>query len=57
VTTEKRFIHHFHCEAAADDFYKGALPDWPSVDDLNNQKRFYMVRLIKTLIIVSFGLL
>ncbi|CAA0382986.1 unnamed protein product [Arabidopsis thaliana] len=31
VTTEKRFIHHFHCEAAADDFYKGALPDWPSV--------------------------
>jgi uncharacterized protein (TIGR01572 family) len=44
VTTEKRFIHHFHCEAAADDFYKGALPDWPSVGDLNNQKRFYMVK-------------
>ncbi|KAL9291980.1 UPF0725 protein [Arabidopsis thaliana] len=44
VTIEKRFIHHFHCEAATDDFYKGALPDWPSVDDLNNQKRFYMVK-------------
>ncbi|XP_010468290.1 PREDICTED: UPF0725 protein At3g19520-like [Camelina sativa] len=43
VTTHKRFIPHFHGEAAADDFYQGALPDWPSVVDLNNQKRFYLV--------------
>ncbi|CAH8261064.1 unnamed protein product [Arabidopsis lyrata] len=43
VTTKKRFIHHFHGEADADDFYQGPLPDWPSVDDLNDRKRFYLV--------------
>ncbi|KAG7582556.1 Protein MS5 [Arabidopsis suecica] len=44
VTTKKRFIHHFHGEADADEyFYQGPLPDWPSVDDFNDQKRFYLV--------------
>ncbi|XP_010466101.1 PREDICTED: UPF0725 protein At3g19520-like [Camelina sativa] len=43
TTTKKRFMPHFYDEAAADAFYQGALPDWPSVDDFNNQKRFYLV--------------
>ncbi|EOA31051.1 hypothetical protein CARUB_v10014203mg [Capsella rubella] len=43
VTTNKRFRVHFHGEAVADAFYKGALPDWPSADELNNRKRFYLV--------------
>ncbi|XP_010468289.1 PREDICTED: UPF0725 protein At3g19520-like [Camelina sativa] len=43
LITKKRFIPHFHSEAAADAFYQGALPDWPSVVDFNDQKRFYLV--------------
>ncbi|XP_023641275.1 UPF0725 protein At3g19520-like isoform X2 [Capsella rubella] len=43
VTMKKPFIAHFHVEAVADAFYKGALPDWPSADELNNRKRFYLV--------------
>ncbi|CAN8291041.1 unnamed protein product [Cochlearia groenlandica] len=44
VTTKKSFIPHFHGEAKADDFYKGKLPPWPSVNDFNDQKRFYLVK-------------
>lgn len=27
-----------------DDFYKGSLPDWPSKRDVDDTKRFYVVK-------------
>ncbi|CAH8356878.1 unnamed protein product [Eruca vesicaria subsp. sativa] len=34
----------FKGELLADSFFKGELPDWPSDDDLNDGKRFYLVK-------------
>ncbi|CAH2033755.1 unnamed protein product [Thlaspi arvense] len=44
VTTRKPFVPHFHRGAVGDGIFKGELPDWPSDDDFNDGKRFYMVK-------------
>ncbi|CAN7077989.1 unnamed protein product [Brassica oleracea var. botrytis] len=44
VITKNPLIPHFHSAAVADGFFKGELPDWPSDDALNDEKRFYLLK-------------
>nr|VDC97635.1 unnamed protein product [Brassica rapa] len=44
VITKNPLIPHFHGAALADGFFKGELPDWPSDDALNDEKRFYLLK-------------
>ncbi|KAJ0237357.1 UPF0725 protein [Hirschfeldia incana] len=44
VITKKPFVPHFLGDAVDDGFFKGELPDWPSYDALNDEKRFYLVK-------------
>ncbi|CAF2161634.1 unnamed protein product [Brassica napus] len=44
VITKNPLIPHFHGAAVADGFFKGELPDWPSDDALNDEKRFYLLK-------------
>ncbi|CAN6873396.1 unnamed protein product, partial [Brassica oleracea] len=48
LITKNPLIPHFHSAAVADGFFKGELPDWPSDDALNDEKRFYLVRLFES---------